>query len=238
MLLLAGCGGSPAPSPSPSPSGTGAVVSISLDDGTAGQLTNAQPVLARLQLPATFYLVSDALDYGEANLNAEQAKSLVAAGQEIGNHTKSHRDLSMLPGAQLVTDLTGAQTALASRVGVTPTTCAYPYGGRNAAVVAEAKKLFKGCRTTDSGENATGFDAYALTTFLANGTTTVSEVQAALDQARASGSWLIFTYHGVGPQPGSELDVTTDAFAAQVEAIKASGIPVQTVGAALTSLGR
>jgi peptidoglycan/xylan/chitin deacetylase (PgdA/CDA1 family) len=239
-VLLAACGTAdpePAPVPTPRPR-PGAVVSISLDDGSLGHLKYAQPALAAAQLPATFYLISDALGYGGTSLDVDQAKQLVAAGQEIGNHTKTHQDLTKLSPPQMASELEEAQTALTQRLGVTPTTCAYPYGADDPAVVAQAARMFKGCRSTTGGENRPGFDAYDLATFVVTASTTQADVRAALEQAKTDQAWLIFTFHGIDPESTSEMDITPAAFSSDLRAIRDSGIAVEPVGRALVDLGR
>lgn len=236
---LAGCtSAQEPPAPATPPPWPGAVVSISLDDGSLGHLQHAQPVLAAARLPATFYLISDALGYGGSSLDVEQAKQLVAAGQEIGNHTKTHQDLTTLSSSAMVSELTESQNALTQSLGVSPRTCAYPYGATTPAVEAEAATLFAGCRSTSGGDNGPETDPYDLATFVVTRKTTVDDVTGALDEARRKQTWLIFTFHGVDPQASSDLDITPDRFSAFVQTIQASGLPVKAVGQALRDQGR
>ena len=54
------------------------IASISFDDGTIGQYTHARPVLRETNVPATYYLVSDALGWGSVTISPEQARELHA----------------------------------------------------------------------------------------------------------------------------------------------------------------
>ena len=132
------------------------VASISLDDGTIGQYRYARRVLRKNKLPGTYYLVSDALGWGSATINPKQARKLLAEGNEIGNHTRDHKDLTRLTTGQATAEFADAQDAIESQVGVRPTTCAYPNGSTNAAVLAEAENQFKACRSTRGGFNRPG----------------------------------------------------------------------------------
>jgi peptidoglycan/xylan/chitin deacetylase (PgdA/CDA1 family) len=127
------------------------VASISFDDGTIGHYRYARRVLRKNNLPGTYYLISDALGWGTATINPKQARKLLAEGNEIGNHTRDHKDLTRLTTGQMTAEFADAQDAIESQVGVRPTTCAYPYGSNNAAVLAEAENQFKGCRSTQGG---------------------------------------------------------------------------------------
>lgn len=227
---------SPTPTPTPPPpvpSGSG-VASITLDDGTSGQYTYARPILNQRGLKATFYIVSDALGWTGTNMNATQVRQLAADGHEIGNHTRDHRNLTTLSSSEITAEFADSQNAIRSQVGITPTSCAYPYGANNSTVQAIAAQYFRGCRGTSGGTNSvTGPARYNLVTFYVQLTTSTASIRSAADQAKANGRWIVFTYHGVAPSAGGPEDVTSTNFAAQMDAIKASGIPVRTVSQTL-----
>lgn len=62
------------------------VVSLTFDDGPTKKVESLLPILESENVKATFFLVGS-----EIEQNPEEAKKLVAAGQEIGNHTYSHK---------------------------------------------------------------------------------------------------------------------------------------------------
>jgi hypothetical protein len=125
-----------------------------------------------------------------------------------------------------------AQNAIRNRTGVTPTTCAYPYGAANATVEAEAAKYFTACRGTDGGTNGSGTDRYDLRTFYVHTSTTADQVRAAAQSARDAGAWIVFTFHGVGTVKSTD-DVSTASLSAELDAIRSTGIPIRTVAQAL-----
>ena len=243
VLLLAAC--SPATraseesaSPSP-PIIDHGVATVSLDDGTIGQYMYARPVLRKNNLHGTYYLISDALGWGSDTINPDQARELLDEGNEIGNHTRDHKDLAKLTTAQVTAEFADAQQAIESQVGVRPSTCAYPYGSNTAAVLAEAAKQFEGCRSNQGGFNERGrLAAYNLFSYYVQRGTTAAEIREAAEEARTSNTWVVFVYHGVEPKPEGADDVTPTLFAAHMDAIVSTGIPVQTMESALAAMSR
>jgi len=222
----------PAPvPPTPVPAG-GAVASLTFDDGQVGQYQNAAPVLAAAGLHGTFYIISDALGWGGSSMSAAQVRQLAAEGDEIGDHTRDHSTLTSLTAAQVDAEFADSVSALRTQAGVTPTTCAYPSGATDATVESIAAKYFRACRGTGGGTNGAGADAFNLRVYYVQTSTTAADVRAAADAARASGTWIIFVYHGVGAI-GSSDDVSPATFGEHVAALKASGIPVRTVAQAM-----
>ncbi len=214
------------------------MASITFDDGTIGQYNYGRPALNQHNLKATFYIVSDALSWGSTNMSATQAKQLIAEGDEIGNHTRDHSNLATLTSAQITAEFSDSQAAIQSQLGVTPTNCAYPYGSHNSTVETIAAQFFKACRGTSGGTNGSDLSPYNLVNFYVMQTTTPADIRAAVERAKAEGSWVIFTYHGVDPSGSGSEDVTPANLSAQLDQVVASGIPVKTVNAALMSLGR
>ncbi|MDQ1286773.1 MAG: hypothetical protein QG622_338 [Actinomycetota bacterium] len=228
----------PVPKPTtPAPRTTGPTsgfASITFDDGKTNQFENARPVLQAAGVKATFYIISDALGWGASSMSASQVRELAADGHEIGNHTKSHANLKSASGTQAETELSGAQEAIRSATGITPTTCAYPFGQSSEAARSVAARQLRACRGTGGGTNPTsGFSRYDLKTFYVTTSTSTAAVRDAADKAKASGSWVVFVYHGVG-QVSSTDDVTTQSFIDQVNAIRGTGIPIRTVASVVS----
>jgi peptidoglycan/xylan/chitin deacetylase (PgdA/CDA1 family) len=218
---------------------TTGVASFTFDDGKISQYRNARPALIAAHLHGTFYIISDGLGWGtSSNMSPVEARQLVKDGDEIGNHTRDHSDLAELSDSEVRAEFADSQAAIKKQLGVTPTTCAYPYGSSSASARAIAAKFFRACRGTSSGTiKASNLAPYDLVTYYVHTDTSVADIQAAVNAAKAARSWVIFVYHGIGTVNSSD-DITAAQFRAQVQAVKSSGIAVRTVSQQLTAFGR
>jgi peptidoglycan/xylan/chitin deacetylase (PgdA/CDA1 family) len=137
-------------------------VALTFDDGFLNFSMLAMPLLADLGLPATVFVVSDAVgttnawggreEHGIPTLPLMGWKDLHsahAAGFEIGAHTRHHPDLTMVSGEQLEDETAGCVDRIFSELGKRPRTFAYPYGAVNEAVVRRTRTLFEQSVTTD-----------------------------------------------------------------------------------------
>ena len=94
-------------------------VALTFDDGFAGLFTHALPVLQRLRLPATVFLVAQTLQPGGRSvdwvdtppaeplrtLSLEQVLAMAAAGTTFGSHSFQHLDLTELSDVECLRDL-------------------------------------------------------------------------------------------------------------------------------------
>lgn len=100
---------------------------VTLDDGYEDGYTYAAPILRRDGFVATYFVVAGRIGTPD-HLTVAELRSLLAAGNEIGNHTVSHLDLEAMDEAQLGGEIYGASALIASVVGVWPQSFAYPAG--------------------------------------------------------------------------------------------------------------
>lgn len=114
-------------------------ICLTFDDAYVSACTHGMEVLNREGVPATFYAVSghvggvSAWDPGKERPLADWDLLLAAqrSGIEIGNHTKSHADLSQLSPAEQLEEIGSCSVALESS-GLRPGSFCYPYGRLNA----------------------------------------------------------------------------------------------------------
>jgi len=106
-----------------------ACVALTFDDGPAGHTARLLDVLARADVPATFFVVG---------LNAEVRGDLLARmvgeGHEVGNHTYDHRDLTTLGPDEIRGEVDVTAQIVAGATGARPVLVRPPYGAYNEAV--------------------------------------------------------------------------------------------------------
>lgn len=122
-------------------------VVITFDDGWRTQYTNALPMLKKYKQTATFYVVSTYMGYG-AYFTWEMTAEVRDAGMTIAGHTLDHANLPTLSAPALDKELRDSKAALESKLAITVSHFAYPYGAYNDAVVAAVKRA--GYRTAST----------------------------------------------------------------------------------------
>lgn len=149
-------------------------VVITFDDGYLDTRTLAAPVLARLELPATVFLVTkrvgpgrvwqgDGELAGRPLVSWEEVEELRDLGFDVGGHTQTHPVLTELPATKLKAEIAGSRSDLAKRLGTPPEAFAYPYGKWNDAA-AEAVRAagFSSACTVSAGRNGPATPLHAL----------------------------------------------------------------------------
>ena len=120
---------------------------LTFDDGWQDAVEIVAPLLDSLGVSATFFVNPglwgskhpDVRGPGGALMDAEGARSLVAAGFELGSHSMTHVDLRTLDDAALARELTESRAAVEALTGSVCRTLAYPYGAHDARVQAAAR---------------------------------------------------------------------------------------------------
>ena len=100
---------------------------ITIDDGWADGHTYALPILRRLGYVATYFVIGGRI--GTASmLSGAQIRDLESAGNEIGNHTRSHVDLGRETPACVREELEQGSVLTAGVLGHRPVSFSYPMG--------------------------------------------------------------------------------------------------------------
>jgi peptidoglycan/xylan/chitin deacetylase (PgdA/CDA1 family) len=116
-------------------------VMITFDDGYRDVLWNASPVLERLRMPATEYVITGRVSGPDPSfLTWGELRVLQQRGITIGSHTVTHRPLTWLTPSQAFAELRNSRRALARHLGHPVDWFAYPFGDENARVVALARR--------------------------------------------------------------------------------------------------
>jgi peptidoglycan/xylan/chitin deacetylase (PgdA/CDA1 family) len=118
-------------------------LAITFDDGYLDNFENAAPVLDRLSLPATFFVVSqwigtDLIPWWDRQqgvrypwMNWDQVRTLTDRGFDIGAHTRTHVDLGAVDEGDAREEIFGARFELERRLNHPIELFAYPYGRRS-----------------------------------------------------------------------------------------------------------
>ena len=210
------------------------MVSLTFDDGWLNQYTNAVPILNSAGIDGTFYIVTaDTIDAGNGGndlfITPAQLRTMQSAGHEIGNHTQTHPHLPTLSAAQATAEISGAKNELLA-MGLNPVdTLAYPYGEYNQSVetiVANTGHI--AARSVDRGFNDKTTDLYALKIQQVDRTTTVADVQAWIDTANESHTWLILMFHDIDNAP-DEYGTTPAILSGIADYLNSSGTKTVTM---------
>jgi len=113
---------------------------ITFDDGYENLITNAFPILKKLEFSATCFVVTNMLnkynvwdenrsDYKKMKLmNIDQIYEWVSNGFEIGSHTKDHLDLTSLDINKKKEQIIDSKNFINQSLGIKITSFAYPFG--------------------------------------------------------------------------------------------------------------
>lgn len=116
-------------------------VMITFDDGYRDVLYNAEPVLHRLRMPATAYIITDRVGGPDPSfLDWGNLRALERDGFTIGSHTVHHLDLTTLSPAAAWLELDRSRALLRRRLHRAVDWFAYPAGREDAQVVALARR--------------------------------------------------------------------------------------------------
>ena len=111
-------------------------VLITFDDGYRDILWNAAPLLARLHMPATAYVITGRISGPDTSfLTWPELRRLEALGFDIGSHTVHHVALTHVSPVQALTELEASRRALERHLRHPVQWFAYPAGAEDAAVL-------------------------------------------------------------------------------------------------------
>ena len=116
-------------------------IMITFDDGYRGVWANALPVLVRLRMPATAYVITSRISNGDPSfLTWGQLHALQRHGVTIGSHTVTHPDLTTLSDAQALAELRDSRRRLEQHLGRQVRWFAYPAGREDARIVGLVRR--------------------------------------------------------------------------------------------------
>jgi len=135
------------------PSQGGRYAAITFDDGLQSVVDNALPELKKRGIPATLFIVTEALggppnwqsfESGNAAhemiMSAEQLKALPSDLVAIGSHTMTHPVLTAISEEELQRELIGSRAKLEKILDREVKLFSFPYGASNAVVFDTCRK--------------------------------------------------------------------------------------------------
>ncbi len=112
-------------------------VCITFDDGYASDWTAAAPILREFGFHATAYVTAGFIGT-PGYLTADQLRELDASGVEIGCHSMTHPDFTVLPDAELPRELGAARVQIEAVLGHGVEHFSIPHGRYDQRTLAEA----------------------------------------------------------------------------------------------------
>lgn len=208
------------------PNGKKAAVSLTYDDAIQSQLDNAVPSLKKHGLVATFFLT------GSSPLlqsSPERYRDLVKTGNELGSHTMLHPCDKALPfvqpgnalqdydQARMAAELDETLQILKDLGQPAPFTFAYPCGStyigeKRESYIPAIEQRFVAARGVDGRVVAATDSLYTVPS--RSGDMDGAGLVSWVERAVASGSWIVFTFHGVA---GDYLAVKSEAHEALLD---------------------
>ncbi len=115
---------------------------VTFDDGFESVFENALPELVKRQIPATIFVISDALGqkpgwegYPERTVSVEQLRKLPADLITIGSHTMTHPFLPAMSEKEARRELSGSRARLEQMLNRKIKLFSFPYGAFNQNLV-------------------------------------------------------------------------------------------------------
>lgn len=146
---------------------------LTFDDAHAALAEYAFPMLGRYGFGAGVFVVTGCV--GKTNawdaeigwgpyplMTADQIRAWAAQGIEFGAHSRTHRELTTLSGTEVADEVAGSQEDLASILGASVVSFAYPYGCYNEVVRECVRSHFDMAFTAKGGVNTLRTDLHLL----------------------------------------------------------------------------
>jgi len=157
-------------------------VVITFDDGYSDNYTNAYPLLKKYGFVATFFIITDFIDWGyEEYMTWPQIEEMAAAGMEIGSHGRDHKELQNKPLDFLVWQILGSKQTLEAHLKKPVRFFSYPSGRYDRQVMEVLRSAhFWGAVTVEQGMLQTSDDVFRLKRVRVRGSDTVQSLAVKL----------------------------------------------------------
>jgi peptidoglycan/xylan/chitin deacetylase (PgdA/CDA1 family) len=157
-------------------------VLITFDDGYRDVFQKAFPILRRLHMHATAYVITGRIGadpHDPTFLTWGEMRQLERGGVAVGSHTVHHLDLPSLADSQALSELVGSRRTLERRLGHPVQWLAYPAGREDARIVDLTRRAgYVLATTTEPGTVQHADDPLRLVRQRVADTTTLAEFAA------------------------------------------------------------
>lgn len=153
-------------------------VILTFDDGYRDNYENAFPLLQQYGFSATFFVLIEVTNQGEADyLTWEQMRAMHAGGMDIECHARVHEYLPENDDDRLIWQVLGCREAIESELGERPRFVAYPSGHFDDRVIAFfASDNYWGGVTTQQGSLHSSDALFEIKRLRVRNTTTVEDL--------------------------------------------------------------
>jgi peptidoglycan/xylan/chitin deacetylase (PgdA/CDA1 family) len=226
------------------PDGKKAAISLTFDDARLSQIDVGVPLLDKYQVKVTFYVSPDNVEQ-----RLEGWRQAVKKRHEIGNHTMTHpctgnyafskeNALEDYTLERIAKEMDEATNAILKKLGVKPTTFAYPCGqtfvgrGKNVKsyVPLVAARFLTGRGAGDEDANDPHLcDLFQLLAMGSDGQT-FEQLKVLIDKTAEEGRWLILCGHEIGQGGYQTTFASTLEKLCQYTQDPAHGLWIDTVG--------
>jgi peptidoglycan/xylan/chitin deacetylase (PgdA/CDA1 family) len=184
----------------------GGIVSFTFDDFPRSASTNGGPILENYGARGTYYTamgLAGTENHLGRMFEIDDLRAAHAQGHEIACHTFTHRDCCRVAPAEIIAEIDRNTAALSEALDGAPVTnFAYPFGGVSLTAKNALGRRFASCRGTGRGINRGTVDlADLFSTSLYSANFDRDRLCQLIDDAQASGGWLIFYTHDVAEEP-------------------------------------
>ena len=208
----------------------GAVV-LTFDDWSPGHYPIAVPELKKRDMVGTFFPMISSIV--EGNHSWPCIIETVSYGNEMGNHSMSHPQLTEASAEELSSEIRGAKDTIDKNL-TTQTVISfdYPFGAYNNQVIDSVRGSGHICgRGVNSPSNYTynfatsDKDYFVLKSYALSETTTTADYKDEVDKVVNGGGLLVFMYHSVDDEVGCYNDnwyakVVEDSLDKQLDLLK------------------
>jgi peptidoglycan/xylan/chitin deacetylase (PgdA/CDA1 family) len=220
------------------------IVSVTFDDGWENVYTKALPILQEKGFLTTQYIIGGVLD-NPVYMSVGQIKAMQKAGHEIGSHTMTHSDLTLLPQSNLIWELTETRKVLQKDFGVVPKDFASPLGAVSDRTIKAIADTYRSQRDTEGDPKTVNeldvnvkdkWDIYNVKAYSVRRTTTLEDIRKLVGYTVANNGWLVLTYHQVDDAVNNndeEFGVTPENLRRQLEVISSQPIRSAPLGKVL-----